>query len=215
MSNVSRHLIGVLLGVAAVPVVGFGVAWAPAWPSVAGYAVTDVPRVADRAAELAALGVLALVIGLLAGSRLSPLASLLPGLALTALGALGALGTPPALAAALEPPGGGDPWFARDPALLLVGGLLLVASLPVARWRARRDRRAEDDRYDDGYGPGADDGRYGAPGSADRYGPAEGTPIRDWGDDTAVTRPVPGISDDERPRARHRRAPEWPPGGTS
>ncbi|WP_067967771.1 hypothetical protein [Nocardiopsis trehalosi] len=208
MSNVSRHLIGVLLGVAAVPVVGFGVVWAPAWPSVAGYAVTDVPRVADRAAELAALGVIALVIGLLAGSRLSPLASLLPGLALTALGVLGALGTPLALAAALEPPGGGDPWFARDPALLLVGGLLLVASLPVARWRARRDRRSayDDDRHDDGYGPGADDGRYG---------PAEGTPIRDWGDDTAVTRPVPGISDDERPRARHRRAPEWPPGGTS
>ncbi|MGW0807219.1 hypothetical protein [Nonomuraea sp. NPDC002799] len=76
MRNGVRHLIGAGVGVLAVPVIAAGVMYG----SAERYEYTLHGFVVDWIGVAAYLGT-ALVIGALAGSRLSPLASLLPGLA--------------------------------------------------------------------------------------------------------------------------------------
>ncbi|MFC3997053.1 hypothetical protein ACFOVU_14065 [Nocardiopsis sediminis] len=222
MSNGSRHLFGFLLGIAAVPVAGFGLAWAPHWPSVYGVGIDDVPRVPEAVPPLVALGVLAVVIGFLTGSRLSPLAAAVPGLALAALGVLDATPWPvPVVPGYLEPPGGGAPWFPWGPLFILVGGLLFASALPPSRWRARHrpGLAGDDDGDDDSPYPAAR--RFdGDPPAAARQGPeqrashtpAEGTPIRDW--NTAAGRPA-GEPPWTEPRHRRLRGGDGGPGRPS
>ncbi|MFC4560607.1 hypothetical protein ACFO4E_01925 [Nocardiopsis mangrovi] len=211
MSNGSRHVIGFLLGIAAAPVVGLGLAWAPHWPPVYGIGVEDIPRVPDPVAPLIALGVLAVVIGFLTGSRLSPLAAAVPGLALVALGVLDATPWPvPVVPGYLDPPGAGTPWFPWEPLFILVGGLLFASALPPSRWRARYrpgPAAEEDDaayspahRFDDDPPAAARQGpAHGAPDT-----PAEGTPIRAWNADTGPGRPA---GEPPWTEPRHRRLP--------
>ncbi|MFI7691323.1 hypothetical protein ACIBQ6_19795 [Nonomuraea sp. NPDC049655] len=132
MGNGVRHFAGAAVGVAAIPLIAAGLLYGPR-------ATTSVP---DWTATAALAGT-AVLIGILAGSRISPAASLLPGLAFTAL----------AGATVVRAATGGDRRMGFDlvPAdyldayaallntwSLAVGGILLTASLFPSRWRARR-----------------------------------------------------------------------------
>ncbi|MBV2367082.1 hypothetical protein [Streptomonospora nanhaiensis] len=203
MSNALRHVLGLLLGILLAPVLAFGLAWAPLWPAEAGLdpGLADIPGAPEWAVPVGALVVLGLLLGLLAGSRVSPLAALVAGLALAALGVLRTAAPPEALPRAgdLLTPDSPDVWFAWGPALLLVGSALVFSALWPSRWRGRR-RPAEtggppgdDDAYTAGYRdypdyPGPDDGpghgrhhrRDGAPAPGPTGTPPQGTPTAGW-----------------------------------
>ncbi|MEV4370598.1 hypothetical protein AB0J71_26245 [Nonomuraea sp. NPDC049637] len=136
MGNGVRHFAGAVLGVAAIPLIAAGLLYGPR-------ATTSVPESVPDWTATAALAGTALLIGVLAGSRISPVASLLPGLAFTAL----------AGATVVRAATGGDRRMGFDlvPAdyldaytallntwSLVVGGILLTASVFPSRWRARR-----------------------------------------------------------------------------
>ncbi|WP_143590366.1 hypothetical protein [Thermoactinospora rubra] len=137
MGNGARHGLGVVAGLVLAPVTYAGLCF-------------GVARVARGLAEgylpwigLSALVATGVALGLMAGSRLSPLASLLPGLAFLGAGALPHVsvvtGTPyPGverfLAGDLR---AGHDTLAGSGALLVIGILLLAASLPPSRWRGR------------------------------------------------------------------------------
>ncbi|MEU1391447.1 MULTISPECIES: hypothetical protein [unclassified Nonomuraea] len=132
MGNGARHFAGAAVGVAAIPLIAAGLLYgARATTSVLDWTTT------------AALAGTAVLIGVLAGSRISPVASLLPGLAFTAL----------AGATVVRAATGGDRRMGFDlvPAdyldayaallntwSLVIGGILLTASVFPSRWRARR-----------------------------------------------------------------------------
>ncbi|MEU1720025.1 hypothetical protein [Nonomuraea sp. NPDC005692] len=132
MGNGVRHFAGAAVGVAAIPLIAAGLLYGPrATTSVLDWTAT------------AALAGTAVLIGVLAGSRISPVASLLPGLAFTAL----------AGATVVRAATGGDRRMGFDlvPAdyldayaallntwSLVIGGILLTASVFPSRWRARR-----------------------------------------------------------------------------
>lgn len=134
MNNAARHALGLVAGVVAAPVVL--VLWC--------YGTMDVARgyqtqFGASAPGLAALAAGAVALGVLCGSRVSPLGSLVPALVFLGFGALWAV----------------DPYMASRHAFDLlpedlrlglltlsstgialgVGVLLLVASVPVSRWR--------------------------------------------------------------------------------
>ncbi|MEV4390666.1 hypothetical protein [Nonomuraea sp. NPDC049607] len=136
MGNGVRHFAGAAVGVAAIPLIAAGLLYGPR-ATTSGFDWTVEWTAA------AALAGTALLIGVLAGSRISPVASLLPGLAFTAL----------AVASLVRAATGGDRRMGFDlvPAdyldayaallntwSLMIGGILLAASMFPSRWRARR-----------------------------------------------------------------------------
>jgi hypothetical protein len=137
MSRTLRHVIGAVVGVLIIPLV------------VAAFGYPSYRHSADFSPQLfghgrpfvaaAALILIGIVLGLSAGSRLSPLASLIPGLVLTGFGAIWVLqpswvvhrtfrGVPDQFNAAYQAQ-------ASSGVLLVLGVLLLVASTWPSRWR--------------------------------------------------------------------------------
>jgi hypothetical protein len=144
MSNGARHGLGLLAGLILTPVIGAGVMYAALTGRVAG----GLGSIADgRAPGLAVLGASVVLIAVLVGSRISPLASLIPGLGFTAL-ALAWLAVPGWSSddvARLVPPavgGGAQSAAGAEMVLGVLGGVMLVASLFPSRWRARAGKAA-------------------------------------------------------------------------
>lgn len=146
MKTRTRHLLGLLLGIVAAPVL---FALITAGVTLAGRG----GEVFSIRASLAVLGVAALVTVILAAPRVSPIASLISGLALAGLASLVAVpgATPgPWLQRYLPAT---DVGFGRAAAALpldlsavavlgtgayaLAGGILILASLAPSRWRSR------------------------------------------------------------------------------
>ncbi|MUL39697.1 hypothetical protein FZ103_00625 [Streptomonospora sp. PA3] len=245
MSNGLRHFLGFLVGVLVTPVFAAGLAWGPHWTAGAGldYDLAAVPGVPSWLPLVAVLAVLGLLLGLVTGSRLSPLAALLPGLVIGAAGVVETAGLPqpvPGLEGLLgvEAPGT-RPWFPWGPLFVLVGTALFFSALPPSRWRRRV--REEDGFYEGpygGYGPAEDEptepaGRYSPPpGSAAT--PPEGTETTrtmSWDADGMPPRyhvpgspePQPPAGWNEAPRPEYRgpgedpgyaRPPRWEDRGT-
>lgn len=149
MGNGTRHLLGAIAGIVAVPLVA-ALAFGGTSITARSYAQALL-RSGELYISAAVLVVGAVLLGLLVGTRISPLASLIPGLVYSAVGAFGVV-SPTAVArlthdlpSARVSLGGNlgisaaqvitDPVFYG--AYLLVGVLLLVASLPPSRWRAK------------------------------------------------------------------------------
>lgn len=184
MSNGLRHFLGLLVGILATPLLAAGLAWAPHWSAEAGLG-SDLATVVPGPSWLVPVTVLALVgllLGLLTGSRLSPLAALLPGLVIGAVGFVETAELPqpvPAVADLLTVEGPGEqPWFSWGPVFVLVGAALFISALAPSRWR-RRLREEDFDYDDDHYGgyapPPARSGTGGTPPEA-----AESTQTMSW-----------------------------------
>jgi hypothetical protein len=200
MSNAARHWLGALIGLALAPAIGAGLAYAT-WRTTSGAAQFGATSTEYRIG-LASLAVIALVMAFAVASRMSPFASLLPGLALTALGGLWVAA----------------PKFARDNTagklpdklddgyllaagtglILMLGVLLLIASLFPSRWRARETEPAYDYSGQDAgyaqqpaesqtfehtpqYGRTLDEGPPPFGGRAPDDQPGFGTTAPDWG----------------------------------
>ncbi|MDT0304573.1 hypothetical protein [Streptomonospora wellingtoniae] len=215
MSNGLRHTLGLFAAVLVAPVLAAGLAWAPHWTAGAGvdYDLAAVPGVPSWAAPVGVLAVVGLLLGLVTGSRLSPLAALLPGLALVAAGVVETAGLPqpvPALEDVVTVEGAGSrPWFPWGPMFVLAGAMLVVSALPPSRWR-RRVR--EDEDYDDDYG-GYED-RYAGYSSAEPAGSgdtpptgAESTQTMSW--DADGMPPRYHVSDPRDPQAPQPGATGW------
>ncbi|WP_051108848.1 hypothetical protein [Actinomadura flavalba] len=144
MSNGARHGIGALAGLIASPVLFALLLFAGnraerVYRQVAiRYADSDPATTALALGAFAALGI---IVALLAGSRVSPLAALLPGLAFTLFGGLFLL-WPVRFGHELM-----DVLGHRLTSLLTMGSLgvpfllgviLVVSALPPSRWRSRR-----------------------------------------------------------------------------
>ncbi|GAA1835852.1 hypothetical protein [Actinomadura chokoriensis] len=155
MNNAARHGIGTLIGVVATPLIAGCLA----------YSVDDVRVSASRAlaakanglpaesapsADWAALAVLlagAAVIGLVVNARLSPLASLVPGVLLSAVGLAWFMetvwmvenSTPEFVP---EDFFGGYTNMAANGTFTIIGIALLVASVLPGRWRGTRPETA-------------------------------------------------------------------------
>ncbi|QBI52457.1 hypothetical protein [Streptomonospora litoralis] len=168
MSNGLRHFLGLIVGILLTPVFAAGLAWGPHWTSGIGlgYDLAAVPGVAQWVPSVAVLAVLGLLLGLATGSRLSPLAALLPGLVLGAAGVVQTAGLPvqmPGVRDLLQPADGLAPWFAWGPVFAVVGAALFISALPPSRWRRRIRREADYEGPYSGYEPaGYDD--YGPRG---------------------------------------------------
>ncbi|MFI0405057.1 hypothetical protein [Actinomadura sp. 3N508] len=146
MSNGARHVIGVVLGLIVTPLVAVGMAYGvdrmrlSVQRDVASLGGSADP--ADKWGGAALLLAVAIALGLVTASRLSPLASLIPGVTFTGIGILWLV----------------DPsWAVRYPTwdfipsrlflpyttlgmfgiFLLLGVLLIAASVFPSRWQAR------------------------------------------------------------------------------
>ncbi|GAA3750613.1 hypothetical protein [Salinactinospora qingdaonensis] len=146
-----RHVLGLLAGLAVTPLLWAGTAWAA---SEIGSAIESLdfndPMLLSAIAAMMAVGLLC---GLLAGSRMSPLAALVSGGLLLGV-SLWPLVDYASLAALL--PGTISPgslFHPMGPALplgLALGTLLFISALAPSRWRSRR--RPFDDEPTDAYG---------------------------------------------------------------
>ncbi|MFI6318753.1 hypothetical protein ACIBG8_14595 [Nonomuraea sp. NPDC050556] len=135
MENGVRHGLGAVAGLVLTPTMLAGLSYG--WHAIAGAGYEGSTSLAGLAV-LAGAGVL---VGLTAGSRLSPLASLIAGLAFGVLGVLGPLmvllrwddspfeALPGAFASGLLE-------LSRSGILLMLGVAFLVASFLPSRWRA-------------------------------------------------------------------------------
>ncbi|MFI6519926.1 hypothetical protein ACIBF1_30535 [Spirillospora sp. NPDC050679] len=138
MSNGARHGLGVLLGLIAAPLLALGLA---VGMDRLFQAMRYSASTADRYTWAAVLIALGLAAGLLAGSRVSPLASLLPGLLLSGLGLLWLLAFRRVAELGEPLPDEVSRAFLNIAAMgtmLVVGALLVAASLPPSRWKGRR-----------------------------------------------------------------------------
>ncbi|MFC9969438.1 hypothetical protein ACFVH6_00890 [Spirillospora sp. NPDC127200] len=143
MSNGARHGLGVLLGLIATPVLALGLAYGPARTL---HSFQTLQPFSDRAPWVLLLVEAGLLAGLLAGSRVSPLASLTPGLVLAGYGVFWQVSLvraadltdplPAELKRGLDLGGGSG-------LLLVLGTLLVAASLPPSRWKGRRTAAAQ------------------------------------------------------------------------
>ncbi|HEX4818191.1 MAG TPA: hypothetical protein VFV66_36080 [Nonomuraea sp.] len=144
MRNGVRHLLGAGTGLLTTPLLAAGLGYGAAAGSPRAERIAawvPIPPAADwfrTSMFVAAL----VVIGVLAGSRLSPLAALLPGLALTALGAALpvrlAMGGDHRLGFDLVPGAYLDAYAALLGTWALPAGVvLLVAAAFPSRWRGR------------------------------------------------------------------------------
>jgi hypothetical protein len=146
MSNGARHGWGVLVGLLLVPGIAAALAYGM-WRTLSG-AQQFGPTSAEYRIGLASFAVTAVVMGIVIGTRMSPLASLFPGLVLTALGVVWAAAptwavnnTAGKLPDSLDKLDAGYRSIGTTGLLLLVGLVLLFASLFPARWRGREDLR--------------------------------------------------------------------------
>ncbi|HEY3682552.1 MAG TPA: hypothetical protein VGL93_05910 [Streptosporangiaceae bacterium] len=167
MGTGTRHLLGAITGVVAIPVV------AAVTVGGLGYIQNAYNTYLTRPASLylaAGLIVVAgVLVALLVGTRISPLASLLPGVAYIALGAVGVV-LPETIAKALRavlpmtlhitssgmtvPFGQAAVETVWGGGFLLLGVILLVASIAPSRWRAKpRAVAPGTHRMDAGPGP--------------------------------------------------------------
>ncbi|MEV0386593.1 hypothetical protein [Nonomuraea sp. NPDC050643] len=124
MRNGVRHLLGAGAGLPATPLIAAG---------FLGHA--------HLAPEWVALGTLTATmafVGVLAGSRISPLASLVPGLVFTGFGAAAQAGVPWLVPVLLPRPYVETYLGLLDTWALPVGCLLLAASVFPSRWRGAR-----------------------------------------------------------------------------
>jgi hypothetical protein len=144
MSNSARHWWGVLVGLILAPAIAAALAYGT-WRTLSG-AQQFGPTSAEYRIGLGSLALTAVVLGFAVGSRLSPLASLMPGLALTALGGVWAASprwavenTGDILPASLDKLDAGYQSIGATGVLLMIGVVLLIGSLFPARWRARED----------------------------------------------------------------------------
>lgn len=141
MSNGARHGLGVLTGLVVTPVIALCLMYGTTkFTDYFRYFFTRGGE--DRWIGAALVLVAAVLVGLAAGSRLSPLASLIPGAAYTAIGVLW-LASP---RFAVEHSGRdllgrhlyqGYTTLAPYGIFLLLGAALLAASLAPSRWKAR------------------------------------------------------------------------------
>ncbi|MEV0666936.1 hypothetical protein ACIBI3_27150 [Actinomadura luteofluorescens] len=141
MSNGARHGLGVLTGLVVTPVIALCLMYSTSrFTDYFRYFFTRGGE--DRWIGAALVVVAAVLVGLAAGSRVSPLASLLPGAVYTAIGLLW-LASP---RFAVEHSGRdllghrlylGYTTLAPYGTFLLLGVALLVASLAPSRWKAR------------------------------------------------------------------------------
>ena len=144
MSNSARHWWGVLIGLILAPGIAAALAYAT-WRTLSGVAQFGSAST-EYKIGLASSALTAVVLGIAVGSRLSPLASLIPGVALTALGGVWAASpqwalqhTSGKLPDSLDKLNSGYLIVGGNGVLLMIGLVLLVASLFPARWRARED----------------------------------------------------------------------------
>jgi hypothetical protein len=144
MSNGARHGWGVLVGLILAPAIAGALAYGT-WRTLSG-AQQFGPTSTEYRIGLASFALTAVVIGFAVGSRLSPLASLIPGLALTAVGGVWAASptwatehTAGKLPDNLDKLDAGYRSVGATGVLLMVGVVLLIASLFPARWRTRED----------------------------------------------------------------------------
>lgn len=144
MGSVARHTWGLFYGAATVPVAAVGLSYGSVM-AAQGSEASGIGR-ADTLA-ISALGMAAVVLGIGVGSRMSPLASLIPGLAFGVLGVLWVLGPTwaaqnltwwpskwPNTAAAARGELGLEV-LGKYGLLLTLGIVLFVASVWPSRWR--------------------------------------------------------------------------------
>ena len=144
MSNGARHGWGALVGLILVPAIAAALTYGT-WRTLSGGQQFG-PTSNEYRIGLASLAITAVLLGIVVGSRLSPLASLIPGLVLTALGAVWAASpiwatehTAGKLPDSLDKLDAGYRSVGASGVLLVIGVVLLVAALFPARWRARED----------------------------------------------------------------------------
>jgi hypothetical protein len=140
MSNGFRHFLGVIAGLLLPPVIlGLLVFGVDGLADLGNGVAAGQSASAELYFRLGLLAGAALLVGIMTGSRVSPLGSLIGGLAFTAAGSLWIV-YPAQVADLIER----FPVENRDQALrtlvyhgilLLVGVTLLVSSFPLARWR--------------------------------------------------------------------------------
>ena len=144
MSNSARHWWGVLMGLVLAPAIAAALAYGT-WRTLSG-AQQFGPTSAEYRIGVGSLALTAVVLGFAVASRLSPIASLIPGGVLTALG--GAWAASPSWAVentagklpdSLDKLDAGYRSVGATGVLLMIGIVLLIASLFPSRWRARED----------------------------------------------------------------------------
>ncbi|WP_034488215.1 hypothetical protein [Actinomadura oligospora] len=146
MSNGARHGLGVLAGILAIPALGalliFGAHRINSQQNTIARTYKD-GSVTDGLIVLGVLAAIGLVVALLCGSRLSPLASLIAGAPLLGYGAFWAVRPMQALLKLDDLPGSKSQTaldfavVARSGLLLVLGAVLVFASFPPSRWRSR------------------------------------------------------------------------------
>ncbi|GLU49601.1 hypothetical protein [Nocardiopsis ansamitocini] len=134
-----RHPLGLLVGLFITPLLWSGAAWSTAeiGSHLQNQQFSD-PLLLTACATMMGVGLAA---GLLAGSRISPLAAFLPGVSMLG-GSLWALLNYPSMAAVLpswfEPGSLFHPLGPGLPVFLGVGTLLFISALIPSRWRSAR-----------------------------------------------------------------------------
>ncbi|PSK97774.1 hypothetical protein CLV63_107167 [Murinocardiopsis flavida] len=169
MPNAARHIVGAAVGLIAFPLLVLGVTETMA---LHFRAITRFEFGAGGPLLwLLLLVVVGMLIGGLVGPRVSPLASLIPGVLLVLFSA--AASTVGETASLISDIYGGPNILTSTPALGVLGGLLIAASLFPSRWRAAPPANAS------GYPP------PGYPASA-AHGPQQGYagPGHDAGQDS-------------------------------
>lgn len=146
MSNGARHGLGVLAGIVAIPALSALLIFGAHRMNQQQNEVSRTFKDGSVTDGLIILGLLAaggLVVALLCGSRLSPLASLIAGAPLLGYGAFWAVRPMQATKNLADLPGGKGKYSvdvlftAHTGMLLLLGVVLVIASFPPSRWRSR------------------------------------------------------------------------------
>ena len=140
MSNGARHGLGVAIGVIVTPALAASLFEGTARMTKAAQTFTF--QGSERWVGAGLLVVAAVLIGVIAGTRVSPLASLVPGLGFTVVGGLWVTSPRWAFQHAgrdILPDKMGFGYFVLAPygLVLLIGVALLMASFSPARWQAR------------------------------------------------------------------------------
>lgn len=218
MSNGIRHLLGGLLGLVAVPAI-FGLlneSVARQQQLLKTFQTTGP----DHTVQIACFAGVAAIVGVAVGSRISPLTSLVPGLVFAGVGALFAA-QPNNTSSTSLPPGLRQSYatFGASGLFLMLGGVLLVASLFPGRWRRPRvaaPAAAGRHSYDYDYENGNDGDTMVTPQQPGYDDYAGGAPALQYGDQLYSQNPdyKPGFEgyQPERPPAfgRRRDEPERP-----
>ncbi|NBE97788.1 hypothetical protein FE391_36075 [Nonomuraea sp. KC401] len=156
MSNGARHALGVLAGLLLPPLIVAGLSY-----GVGEFTTRTRITFEPSWLGLAVVAAAAIAFAFLVGSRLSPVASLLGGLLITALGVLPIMELitrQRLLPTQWLPPeaGIGFQTLAQSSLLFFLGVTVLVVSMFPSRWRAADRRPPPDQHYEYGpdYGPG-------------------------------------------------------------